>query len=125
MLGLAWPSSITTPGCGGPPGAAIQVPQAAWGLEDWVQQRGLSHCCLRSMHAQSCLTLCNPCTVACQASRVHGISRQAYWSALPLPTLGYLPDPGIEPMSLKSPAVVGVFFTTVSPGKPSCLRKDF
>ena len=47
MFGLACPSSITTLGCGGPPGASIQVPQVVWGLEDWVQRRGLSHGCLR------------------------------------------------------------------------------
>ena len=33
-------------------------------------------------------------------------------SGLPSPPLGDLPDPGIEPMSLKSPALAGRFFTT-------------
>ena len=84
MLGLACPSSIATLGCGGPLGAAIQEPQAVWALEDWVEQRGLSHCCLRSMHAQSCPTLCNPWTVACQASHVHGIFQASIleWAAI-------------------------------------------
>ena len=36
--------------------------------------------------------------------------RQEYWSGLPFPTSGDLPDPGIEPMF---PAVAGRFFTTV------------
>ena len=31
---------------------------------------------------------------------VHGIPRQEYWSELPFPSPGYLPDPGIEPKSL-------------------------
>ena len=44
-------------------------------------------------------------------------SRQEYWSGLPFPTLGDLPDPGIEPRSLVSPALAGRFFTTVPPGK--------
>ena len=39
-------------------------------------------------------------------------SRQGYWSGLPCPPLGDLPDPGIEPVSLMSPALAGEFFTT-------------
>ena len=39
-------------------------------------------------------------------------SRQKYWSELPFPTLVDLPDPGMEPMSLVSPALAGGFFTT-------------
>ena len=41
-----------------------------------------------------------------------GFSRQEYWSGLPFPSPEDLPDPGIEPMSLKSPALAGGFFTT-------------
>ena len=40
------------------------------------------------------------------------ISRQEYWSEMPFPTPGDLPDPGIEPTSLASPALAGRFFTT-------------
>ena len=40
-----------------------------------------------------------------------GFPRQEYWSGLPFPSPGDLPDSGIEPMSLKSPALVGGFFT--------------
>ena len=39
-------------------------------------------------------------------------SRQEHWSELPFPTPGDLPDPGIELMSLASPALVGGFFIT-------------
>ena len=41
-----------------------------------------------------------------------GFSRQEYWSQLPCPPLGDLPDPGLEPASLTSPALAGGFFTT-------------
>ena len=51
-------------------------------------------------------------TVACQAPLSMGFSRQEYWSRLPCPPPGDLPDPGIEPMSLMSPALAGGFFTT-------------
>ena len=42
-----------------------------------------------------------------------GFPRQEYWSGLPFPSLGCLPDPGIE---LVSPALAAVFFTTEPPG---------
>ena len=41
-----------------------------------------------------------------------GFSRQEYWGGLPCPPPGDLPNPGIEPVSLKSPALAGGFFTT-------------
>ena len=44
-------------------------------------------------------------------------SRQEYWSGLPFSTSGDLPNPGIEPVSLASPALAGRFFTTAPPGK--------
>ena len=59
-----------------------------------------------------------PWTVGCQAPLSMGFSRQEYWGGLPFPSPGDLPDPGIEPASLTSPALVGGFFTSESPGKP-------
>ena len=49
------------------------------------------------MHSQSCLTPCDPRTAACQAPLSMGFARQEYWSELPFPSPGDLPDPGIEP----------------------------
>ena len=46
-----------------------------------------------------------PWTVACQAPLSMGFSRQEYWSGLPCPLPGDLPNPGIEPVSLMSPAL--------------------
>ena len=43
---------------------------------------------------------------------VHGILQAGYWSGLPFPPPGDLPDPGIKPSSLLSPALAGGFFTT-------------
>ena len=40
-----------------------------------------------------------PWTAACQASLSVGFSRQEYWSGLPFPSPGNLPDPGIKPGS--------------------------
>ena len=53
-----------------------------------------------------------PWTVACQAPLSVGFSRQGYWSGLPCSSLGHLPNPGIEPKSLMSPALAGGFLTT-------------
>ena len=59
-----------------------------------------------------------PWTDARQAPLSMGFSRQEYWSGLPFPPPGDLPDPGIEPASLASPALAGGFFTTSTTGKP-------
>ena len=53
-----------------------------------------------------------PCTVARQASLSMGFSKQEYWSGLPFPLLGDLPDSGIESVSLRSLALAGGYFTT-------------
>ena len=41
-----------------------------------------------------------------------GFSKQEYWSRVPCPPLGDLPDPGIEPASLPSPCIGRQVFTT-------------
>ena len=51
-------------------------------------------------------------TVACQAPLFLEFSKQEYWSELPLPTPGNLPDPGMELTCRASPALAGGFFTT-------------
>ena len=53
--------------------------------------------------------------VACQAPLSMAFPRQEYWSGLPLPSPGNLPDTGIEP---DSPTLAGGFFITKPPGKP-------
>ena len=59
-----------------------------------------------------------PWTVALQASLSMGFPRQEYWSGLPFPFPGNLPDPGIKPMPPESSALAGGFFTTVPHRKP-------
>ena len=60
-----------------------------------------------------------PWTVACQAPLSMGFSRQEYWSGLPFPPPGDLPDPGIEPVSPAPLASAGRFFLPLAPpGKP-------
>ena len=47
-----------------------------------------------------------------------GFSRQEYWSGLPFPSPGDLPDSGIEPKGPLIPALAGGFFTIEPPAKP-------
>ena len=63
----------------------------------------------RFSHVQLSATLW---TVAPQARLSMGFFRQEYWSGLPFPSPGDLPNAGIEPPSLVSPALAGRFFTT-------------
>ena len=63
------------------------------------------------------LLLATPWAVTTQVPLSMGFSMQEYCSGLSFPSLGALPDPGIEPMSLVSPALSGGIFTTTPPGK--------
>ena len=56
-----------------------------------------------------------PWTVALKAPLPMGFSSQEYWSVLPFPSQGDLPDREIK---RESPALAGEFFTTEPPGKP-------
>ena len=62
-------------------------------------------------------------TVAHQAPLFMGFSRQECWSGLPCPPPGDLPDPGIELVSLMSPALVGGFFMTSIPWEAQRVNK--
>ena len=53
-----------------------------------------------------------PWTVAHQAPLSMRFPRQEYWSGLPCPTRGDLPNPGIEPTSPEAPVLAGRFLTT-------------
>ena len=59
-----------------------------------------------------------PWAVAYQVPLSMKFSRQEYLSGLSFPTPGALPDPGIKPESLESPALASRLFTTVPLGKP-------
>ena len=67
---------------------------------------------MKTWVVQSCPTLCNPRDRSPPGSSVHGIlqARMPEWVAVPPP--GRLPDPGMKPAPLKSPALAGRFFIT-------------
>ena len=67
----------------------------------------------RESASHSVVQLCvTAWTVACQAPLTVEFSRQEYWSGLPCPPKGDLPDPWIESVTLMSSALAGGFFTT-------------
>ena len=72
---------------------------------------------------KSCPTLVTPWTVACQAPLSMGFFRPGYWSGLPFPSPGNLPNPGIEP---GSPALQADSLPTELWGKPpKCILYQF
>ena len=73
------------------------------------------HTCTCAKSLQLCPTLCDPGYCSSPGSSVHEIlqARKEYWSGLPCPLPGDLPDPGIEPTCFLSPALAGRFFTTI------------
>ena len=73
------------------------------------------HVCAQAF--QSCPTLCDPTDGSLPGSSVQGFSRQEYWTGLPSPPSGDLPDPGIQPGSSESPALQADSLP-LSPGSP-------
>ena len=65
--------------------------------------------------AQSCPTLCDPMDCSLPGFSAMGFSRQEYWSGLPFPSPGDLPDPRIEP---RSPTLEADALTSEPSGKP-------
>ena len=84
--------------------------------------KALTHIISSTLHEShkvkslSCVRLfAIPWTVVYQASLSMGFSRQEYWSGLPFPSPGDLPDPGMEP---RSPALQADALPCEPPGKP-------
>ena len=70
---------------------------------------------VKVLAAQLCPAICDPQTVAHQAPLSMGFPRQEYWSGLPFPSPGDLPDPGIKP---GSPTLQADSLPSEPPGKP-------
>ena len=60
--------------------------------------------------AQLCLTLCDPMECSLQTPLFMKFSRQEYWSGLPFPSPGDLPDPGTKLTPLGSTSLASRFF---------------
>ena len=84
--------------------------QASWGLrlDVWPTLGHILHACLLGR----VWLFATAWTIAHQAPLSIEFSRQEYWSGLPCPPPGDLPDPGVKHVSLMSPALAGAFFTT-------------
>ena len=94
--------------------------QKIWKTQQWSQDWKRSIFILIpkkvKVKSLSCVRLLvTPWTVGYQASASMGFSRQKYWSGLPFPSPGDLPNPGIEP---RSPALEADALTSEPPGNP-------
>ena len=78
-------------------------------ISDEMANSTICCCFLLFCHSVVSDSLATPWTVACQAPLSMEFSRQEYWSGLPFPPPGDLPDPGIEP---RSPALQEDSFTS-------------
>ena len=91
--------------------------QRTWGSENPLCGiTMMHHACAQSLSGVQLLA--TPWTVACQAPLSMGFPRQEYWSRLPFPPPGDLPNPGIEP---GSPALQAGALTSEPPGKPTVM----
>ena len=63
--------------------------------------------------------LVTPWTVVHQAPLSMRFPGQEYWSGLPFPPPGDLPDPGTEQVSPAAPVLAGGLFISMPPGKPN------
>ena len=110
------------PKSGRSPGERTGNALQAWRIP-WTEQPGWAantltfHLQVQYMYAcMWCMLSCvwffeTPWVVAHQVPLSMGFPRQKYWSGLPFPTLGDLPDPGIELTFPASPVLAGRFFT--------------
>ena len=79
--------------------------------KDQDDTHGNTSACMLSCFSHVRLSV-TPGTVAHQAPLSMGFSRQEYWSGLPCPPPGQIPDPWIKATFLMSPTLAGGFFTT-------------
>ena len=87
-----------------PMGAMSTRWKTVWSLTTLFAPCTLSHSCVLSYFSHVLLFV-TPLTVASQTLLSMGSCRQEYWSGLPCPLPGYLPNPGIKPESSESPAL--------------------
>ena len=90
----------------------IFTPSIPFSLFTFLVLPSTYYCACMLSHLSCVQLFATLCTVALQAPLSMGFSRQEYWSGLPCPSPGDHPHSGIEPLSPRSPALAGRFFTT-------------
>ena len=92
-------------------------------LENYEPWAYTLYVCVPAKALQSCLILCDSMDCSLPGSLVYAIlqARILEWVAMSTPPPGDLPDPGIEPSSLMSPALAGEFFTTSTTWVALCI----
>ena len=122
FLGLTWRLRISSgweDGCVSPESSA----SCACILLSLKSVLKISEAYLYCVCAVVSRSFATPWTVARHAPLSMGFPRQEYWSGLPFPSLGDLPNPGIKPVSLGSPALTGGFFINWATWETICYCK--
>ena len=112
---------VATPSPGNLPDPGIKPESLALQADSLSSEPpGKPTLCLQAQSLQSCLTLRDPMDCSPSGSPVYGIllARILDWVAMLPP--GDLPDPGIKPTTLMSPALAGRFFTTSTTWEALC-----
>ena len=81
-------------------------------------------CVCARAQSLSCILFAGPIDCSLPGSPVHGIFQARILGVLPFSSSGNLPDPGIEPASLVSPALASGFFTARSTGEKQCYKNN-
>ena len=84
-------------------------------IQEWAATSHRQLYIMKVKVTQSCPTLCHSMDFSPPGSTVHGISRQEYWSGLPFPSVGDLPNPGIDP---RFPVLQAKSFLSEPPENP-------
>ena len=74
---------------------------------------------------QLCSTLCSPMDYSPPGNSVHGILQARKLKCVAMPSAGDLPNPGIKPVSLTSPALAGRFFTSSATWERAQKKKKY
>ena len=98
-------------------------PKSTMWIYEGIEDMSFAFKELRCLITKSCPNASvTPWTVACKAPLSRRFSRQEYWSGLPFPLLGDLPDPGIKPTSPVSPALQVNSLPLSQQGSPGAYR---
>ena len=93
----------------------ITLAHVSWGRHARVSLRNICVWCAQLL--QSCPTLCDPVNCSPPVSFAHGILQRGFWSGLPCPPLGDLPDLESKPLTPVSPALQADSLLTKPSGK--------
>ena len=91
----------------------------------WTISSITTEVCVCVLSHFSRVLLCDPTDHRPPGSSVHGILKMWILEWVAMPSSRDLPDPGVEPMSLMSPALAGGFFTIITALETQAMNKQY